>query len=211
MKYKRIDQSHINIKKRLGKMKPKTNITDARQRILEKKRKTVKDARDILLNKTRKFDARNKIEKIRNKNVNGSGNVRVIGSNILKKTDRNGRVSLTTTNKSKVIHDLNVAIQRQLVLNTLHPLPKKIIKRFPRSPPKPSVPMPSPVIRKTILNDYIAPIESPVPFQYEEPSVYRWHRPESLRRPESRPSFNVTRNLVSSQGREWRSFVPNAR
>ena len=169
-------------------------MTDARQRILEKKRKTVKDdARDILLNKTRKFDARNKIENIRNRHGNGSGNVRVIGSNILKKTDRNGRVSLTTANKSKVIRDLNVAIQRQLVLDTLHPLPKKIVKRFPRLPPKPSVPMPSPVIRKTILNDYIAPIESSFPLQYEEPSVYRWHRPEPPRRPESRSSFNVTR------------------
>ncbi|KAG5899131.1 hypothetical protein JTB14_021629 [Gonioctena quinquepunctata] len=154
-------------------------IQDARQKILQKKRKTVVDARDILSRMAKTQDARNKINKIRDVRTgvpSTSANVKVIGTHILRKTDRNGKISLVT-NKAKQKSDMNLAIQKQLGL-----IPNS------RSPPRKALPkrnaavntLRSPVsIRKTILNDMDYHAERAEPVRLYDPAVYKWAKPDS--------------------------------
>ncbi|XP_022910106.2 polymerase delta-interacting protein 3-like isoform X1 [Onthophagus taurus] len=158
-----------NIKKRLGTFKIKPNVADARQKLIQSKRKNVRDARDILANMAKKQDARNKLEKMRQKR---SGDVKYIGNSIMKKTDRNGKISLVT-NKPK-LNDLNVAIQQQLGL-----LQSRSPKKISPKRPIPSVKQPfvPPVIRKTILNDYTLPVQT---YPFDQSDLYRWVHPDII-------------------------------
>ncbi|KAJ8979066.1 hypothetical protein NQ317_005747 [Molorchus minor] len=127
-------------------------------------------------------DARGKIEKIRTGRSSlpsTSGSVKVIGSNILRKTDRNGKISLLT-NKAKQKSEMNLAIQKQLGLvpNSRSPNKKAVPKRnagvnTPRNPVH---------IRKTILNDmdYNVPMVDPRidPLRVYDPTLYKWTKPD---------------------------------
>ncbi|KAK9737609.1 RNA recognition motif [Popillia japonica] len=208
------NSSTLGVKTRLGTFKAKPSIVDARQKLIQKKRNQVVDARDILAGMARKQDARGRIQMLREKNRGESianSNVRVIGSSILKKTDRNGKISLVT-NKVKPSSDLNIAIQQQLGL--ISPMrvaskkatPKRSLPSRPKTPP--FIP---PVIRKTILNDYTAPSDPIYRFDYEQPDMYRWYRsghPSLLlsQELEARRS-KLTRNLVTDgASNEWRTY-----
>lgn len=118
------------------------------------------DARDILAKKGKIQDARSKLDKIRNgrgrsitsKQIATSPKVKVIGSNILQKTDRNGKISLVTNksrnNSSTHPSNMNVAIRKQL---GLIPSSRPQLKHSP--PKKPQVLNSTFPIRKTIVND----------------------------------------------------------
>lgn len=160
--------TNTNFKKRQGKpLKVKGKVMDARQRILLKKRKKVTDARDVLTKIAKTQDARSKLLKIREtkKGTNiPNTNIRVIGSSILQKTDRNGKISLMTNKNKQSTSDMNLAIQQQLGLISSN-RKKSVLKRQPintavarKSTPRNN---PSP-IRKTILNDFNYP--STLPF-----------------------------------------------
>jgi len=146
------------VKRRPGnRVIPKTKVMDARQKILLKKRKTVADARDVLAKIAKTQDARSKLLKIRETRkgenvVNGS--IRAIGSNILQKTDRNGKISLITSKNKQNTSNMNLAIQQQLGLIT-QTRKKAILKRSPTTVGRKAVPrnIPPTLIRKTILND----------------------------------------------------------
>ncbi|CAG9835611.1 unnamed protein product [Diabrotica balteata] len=179
-------------------------VQDARQKLLGKKRKPVVDARDILKTKSRVQDARTKINRIRDDRStapSSSGSVKVIGNSILKKTDRNGRISLTT-NKSKQRHDMNFAIQKQLGLipPTRSPIKRATTKRnaavntssASRSPPRQ---------HKSIMRepDY----EPREPVRLYDPALYKWTKPE-LRNTASEMinSLEVTRQAMREALRE---------
>ncbi|XP_057658407.1 polymerase delta-interacting protein 3-like isoform X2 [Diorhabda carinulata] len=176
-----------------GRMRNSRKLQDARQKILLKKKKTVTDARDILTKMAKSQDARTKINKIRDdrSGPSTSENVKVIGKNILKKTDRNGKISLVT-NKARQKLDINFAIQKQLGL-----LPNN------RSPPKRPVPK-----RNAAVNTVRSPSR-----EYD-PSLYRWTRPESRNRAaiELNNSLEATRQVMREALREelsngWPTFA----
>lgn len=161
----------------------------------------------------RKQDARDRIQMLREKSRGDSipnGNVRVVGSSILKKTDRNGKISLVTS-KVKASSNLNIAIQQQLGLISpirvisKKTLPKRSLPIRPKTPP--FIP---PVIRKTILNDYTPPIDPLYRYEYDQPDLYRWYRGGHpgmvISELEARKS-KLTRNIVTdSSNNEWRTY-----
>lgn len=195
------------VKKRLSTSK----IQDARQKIQQKKRKTVVDARDILAKMAKTRDARSKINKIRDGRTglpSSSGNVKIIGSNILRKTDPNGKISLIT-NKSKHKSDINLAIQKQLGLISS---PRSPIKKGPPKRNASVNTVRNPVhIRKTILNDMdYGTVES---LRSYDPTLYKWTRPE-LRTTASQMinSLETTRQAMREALREelgngWQNYV----
>ncbi|XP_044755256.1 polymerase delta-interacting protein 3-like isoform X2 [Coccinella septempunctata] len=151
-------------------------MQDARQKIISKKRQGVKDARDILAKMAKTQDARNKLDKIR-ENRNGglsrNTNVKVIGSNILRKTDRNGKISLST-NKPNTTSNIKLAIQRELGL--VSPARLGLQRSIPQPAKRvvPSVPQVTPIPRKQLI----------APYQYEAVyedipvrSLYKWTNP----------------------------------
>ncbi|KAL3267906.1 hypothetical protein HHI36_007044 [Cryptolaemus montrouzieri] len=164
-------------KKLIGKSKfRKGKIQDARQKILLKKRKGVTDARDILAKMAKTQDARSKLDKIRETRTGGTvrnGNIKVIGSNIVRKTDRNGKITLST-NKTNPSSNIKLAIQRELGL--VSPSRSGITRRLTQ-PTKRVLPL-SPVIRKQPLIS---------PYRYEPvydslptfPSLYKWSNPSA--------------------------------
>ncbi|KAJ8947727.1 hypothetical protein NQ318_017988 [Aromia moschata] len=178
------------------------------KKILQKKRTTVVDARDILAKMAKTQDARSKINKIRDGRhgiPSASGSVKVIGNNILRKTDRNGKISLTT-NKAKQKSEMNFAIQKQLGLIS-----------SPRAPTKKAAPKRNtggvsasrtPVhIRKTILNDmdYGMSVadQRMDPMRVYESSMYKWTKPD-LRTTASQMinSLDATRQAMREALRE---------
>lgn len=216
----------LTIKKRLGIKSNNINnnhnnnnggVVDARQKIIQKKRNNVVDARDILAKMAKTQDARNKINKLRQTRSSDSNminhNMRTIGSSILRKTDRNGKISLVTNKpKQQNTSDMNIAIQQQLGLIP-SPRPKKIVskssinvnKHVPRN-------INPPIIRKTILNDLeYTPNVSHVPYNYEQADLYKWYRhdlqpPRIL--PPAEPRRPLTRSIVNSSG-DWYSYPTN--
>lgn len=191
-------------------MKAKSGMLDARQKIIQKKRKKLHDARDVLANMAKKQDARDKILKIRElrKGENPlNGNVRKVGSNIIKKTDRNGKVSLITNKAKQNPHDLNIAVRQQLGL-VPQPRPnlKKVVKWSAKETVQNSVV--APVIRKTILNDeYSQPAQIGAGYGYERRSPYRWYRPEMLHPPFASPHFD-SRRINGGRGEAWDLYPP---
>ncbi|KAF5292601.1 hypothetical protein FQA39_LY13934 [Lamprigera yunnana] len=130
---------------------------DARQKLILKKRRTVADARDVLTKKARTRDARDTLLKLRGARQGETLNnscIRVIGSNIYQKTDRNGKISLMTNKNKLSTNDINVAVQQQLGLITQN-RKKGTGKQPPMIGRKPITRNVAPnVLRKTILNDY---------------------------------------------------------
>lgn len=199
------------IKKRLG-AKATIGVTDARQKILQKKRKNVVDARDILAKMAKTQDARNKINKLRQtRSGDGSinSNVQTIGAHILRKTDRNGKISLVTNKSKQNTSNMNIAIQQQLGLIP-HIRPKKIVTKSGLSTsPKNSIRnLNPPVIRKTILNnlEYNPPIPS-AQYGFDQPDVYRWYRADLQQPPRLLQPLqtrrHINRNIVSSSSGDW--------
>lgn len=167
-------------------------VQDARQKIISKKRKGVKDARDILAKMAKTQDARNKLDKIREGRTAGSArnsNVKVIGNNIVRKTDRNGKISLST-NKPSTASSFKLAIQRELGLAPPARLPRtvpQIAKRvIPSVPQVPRIPR----------NQLIAPQYQYEPVYDELPtrSLYKWANPAAslavVERPVRRTALN---------------------
>lgn len=202
-----------NSKRPLSTDKPKRKgIADARQKIMQKKRRNVVDARDILARMAKKQDARNKIAKLRegkttNKQING--NVQAVGSNILRKTDRNGRISLVTNKTKHVPTDINLAIKQQLGLVSPVRSPRSNNARQPLSPRARNVPrtLSPTLIRKTILNDEYP--YQPSYGQYAhvyDSDLYRWVKPD-LRSSSvvgSRRPFHASRSHEDEE--DWRLF-----
>lgn len=145
-------------------------VQDARQKIIQKSKKKVVDARDILAKKAQTQDARSRINKLREKATGVptiNGNVKAIGSNIIRKTDRNGKISLVTKDKSKASMEMKVAIQKQLGL--IAPPRKNVVKRAPALEISRGIPVRQ---RKAV------PILTP--YLYEpvyEPSLFKWTNP----------------------------------
>lgn len=169
----------VNIKRRPrnGKAKPK-GVTDARQKIIQKKRKTVRDARDILAKLAKKQDARTKLAKLRElkTGAKGGSNIQVIGTSILRKTDRNGKISLVTSKAKQATTDINLAIKQQLGLVPASRSPKKSPVRRPASGK--SAHYAPTMIRKTIFNDDYPTGRRYGSYRYGEASdLYRWVRP----------------------------------
>lgn len=162
---------------------PRARIVDARQRIMLKKRKTVTDARDVLAKMAKTQDARSKILKMREaRNGAGlvSGSVRAIGSNILQKTDRNGKISLVTSKNKQSTSDMNLAIQQQLGLVQSRKKPHLKQPRTSVSVTRKSAVrnLPPALISKTILNDLDY---NPPPLQPTfDPYAHNYLDPDSL-------------------------------
>lgn len=191
-------------------------ILDARQKIIQKKRKNVVDARDILAKMAKKQDARSKIMKIREQRKGENvvnGNVQAIGSSILRKTDRNGKISLVTNKSKQNPRDLNMAVRQQLGLvppvRHQSPMIKKMIVKPASLAPKPSLRnFTPPIIRKTILNDVEytpAPMPRPPNYLYESDNMH-WYK----------SSLNLNPSLIGSvrhmpEG-DWRqgTYAPSA-
>ncbi|XP_023017820.1 uncharacterized protein isoform X2 [Leptinotarsa decemlineata] len=178
----RITENRI-IKRNAKKTNSRPNtpkVQDARTKIIQTKRKTVVDARDVLSKMAKTQDARNKINKMRDGRTllpSTSASVKVIGTNILRKTDRHGKISLVT-NKAKPKSDINVAIQKQLGLipNSRLP-PRKSASKRNAAVNTQEILRPPVSIRKTILNDMDYNAERLEPIPLYDPALYRWTKP----------------------------------
>lgn len=189
------------IKKRF--VRKSATVTDARQKIIQKKRKNVVDARDILARMAKKQDARSKLLKIRETRTN-NGNVQVIGRSILRKTGPDGKISLLTSKakQQQPVSDINLAIKQQLGLVAPVRSPKKGPKRGLLTKSSPTL------IRKTILNDMEYDFERLGRGYEESESLYRWVRPDlRLSEPLKRPMVTRGRGLLEN-GRDWGGFPP---
>ncbi|XP_068898010.1 polymerase delta-interacting protein 3-like isoform X2 [Tenebrio molitor] len=190
------------IKKRIF---TKPQIQDARQKLIQKKRSTVKDARDVLAKIAKGQDARNKLNKLRQKRggiVTANGNIKVIGQNILQKTDRDGKISLVT-NKSKSTTGMNAAIQKELGLVTS---PKKTVVR--RALATSRVPQ---TIRQTVLNDIDSAAYSQILARNYDPGLYKWSKP-GLRTTASQLIGSLEMRSRTAKGdvfQGWQNFPVN--
>ncbi|XP_044271195.1 polymerase delta-interacting protein 3-like isoform X2 [Tribolium madens] len=147
----------------------KPQVQDARQKLIQKKLSTVKDARDVLAKIAKGQDARNKLNKLRQKRgtiATANGNIKVIGQNIVQKIDSNGKISLVT-NKAKSSTGMNATIQKELGLVTS---PKKAVVR--RALAASRVPQ---TVRQAVLNE-IDPYNQMLMRTYD-PSLYKWSKP----------------------------------
>ncbi|KAK9889758.1 hypothetical protein WA026_007138 [Henosepilachna vigintioctopunctata] len=218
---------NINSKNKRGKIaskkkvitKPKFNkgkVQDARQTLLLKKRKGVTDARDILAKLAKTHDARSKLDKIRETRKGGvprNGNIKIIGTNIVRKTDQNGKISLLT-NKAKAATNIKLAIQRELGL--VSPNRSGASRRFTQTN-KRTVPNVSPQIssrKQPVLNAYqYESTYEPVP---SVSSLYKWSNPaasqliNSVERPFRRNELLNTRtyeNFSISRPLRTRAYI----
>lgn len=205
---------NIKSSKTIKKRRPSGRVQDARQKIIQKKRK-VTDAREILSKKAKIQDARSKINRIRDgRSISPpprNTNVKAIGSNILRKTDRNGKISLVT-NKSSHKSDINLAIQKQL---GLIPSPRSSARRA--TPKRPlNINSVKPVsIRKTILNDMDFYEHESEPLRIYEPALYKWTKPELRPHPASRminalDTRQVVREAIREELHEWPTYATHA-
>lgn len=201
---------NIKIKNGIKKHRPSSRVQDARQKIIQKKRK-VTDAREILAKKAKVQDARSKINRIRDgrpATPPRNSNIKVIGTNILRKTDRNGKISLIT-NKSSHKSDINLAIQKQLGLipsqrsNTRRTTPKRSLNINSVKPVS---------IRKTILNDMDYYEPEPEPLHLYDPALYKWTKSELRQHPASRmvnalDTRQVVREAIREELHEWPTYA----
>ncbi|XP_017778334.1 PREDICTED: polymerase delta-interacting protein 3-like [Nicrophorus vespilloides] len=204
------DRSNNGIRKRVsggGKVIKKKVVGDARQKIIQKKRNTVTDARDILASMAKGKDARSKLVRLRQKvNGNDNHNVQVIGHNILKKTDRNGKISLVT-NKNRMPSTMNTKIQQQLGLLTA-PRASRPIKKMAKRPTKEFQP---PVLKKTIRNDYSMPMMPQFGYDHH-PDIYRYYPSYQVDMPRPHMDLTISRGLVSDRSSgDWSTFSSKMR
>lgn len=144
------------LKKTIGK--PKT-VIDARQKIIQKKRTHVVDARDVLASMAKGQDARAKLQKLRGIAPKPASNIKQIGKHILQKTDKNGKIMLVT-NKNKAAANINTKIREQLgltpragsgVQQRVKKMPVQAVKRKETGPLQ---------LRRTISNEYSMPMSA---------------------------------------------------
>lgn len=148
--------NHNYRKRRRGLGITPSKVTDARQKLINRKRETVTDARYVLAEKAKTKDARDRLLILRNIRQGGgelNGNIRPIGTNIYQKTDRNGKISLMTSKNKQSTSDINLAVRQQLGLITQN-RKKATTKRSPSSRKTAALNLPPHLIRKTILNDF---------------------------------------------------------
>lgn len=209
-------KTNKNVKSKNGVKKRVSSgrVQDARQKIIQKKRKVI-DAREILAKKAKIQDARSKINRIRDGRPTSprrNSNIKVIGTNILRKTDPNGKISLIT-NKSSHKSDINLAIQKQL---GLIPSPRSNTRR---TTPKRSLNMnsakPAVSIRKTILNDVDYYEPDPEPLRVYDPALYKWTKPAMRPHPASRminalDTRQVVREAIREELHEWPTYATHA-
>lgn len=203
-----------SIKKRLGVKPTSGGVADARQKIIQKKRKNVVDARDILAKMAKTQDARNKINKLRQTRSSDGGintNVQSIGAHILRKTDKNGKISLVTNKTKQSSSNMNIAIQQQLGLIP-PPKPKKMPSKSSMNVTKSAMRnLNPPIIRKTILNDLeYPPAIHHAPYGFDQGDVYKWYRPDLQPSPRMHQPIEqrrpLTRNIVSNSSGDWCSY-----
>lgn len=205
------NNKNVRVKNGVRKRVATNKVKDARQKIIQKKRKTVVDARDILVRMAKTRDARQKINRIRDGRTpiqSSTTSVKMITSNILKKTDRNGKITLIT-NKGKPKSDMNVTIQKQL---GLIPTARSPLRRsLPKRPSNNSNSLAKTNIRKTILNELDYPQSEPL--HNFDPAVYKWTNPEIRPHPASHLINSLeTRQAVREAVREelsheWPTFA----
>lgn len=203
-----------SIKKRFVKKKVGQQQQDARQKILQHKRQTVVDARDILVKKAKTHDARDRLNKIRqdtNTIRTPSGSIKPIGRNILRKTDRNGKVSLMTNKAAapvvKATDNINATIQKQLGLLNYQAGGGRMggVKK----PPRRNVGQQTALIRKMNLAEN-ASVYHRSPLTVSSAAIddvyhndpYKWSRPEL--RPASQMISTLPRTRADVD--EWQSF-----
>ncbi|KAF2900445.1 hypothetical protein ILUMI_05740 [Ignelater luminosus] len=220
-KFKTRNQQRIpsSIKKRpIKRNVAKNKVVDARQRIISKKRNTVVDARDILAKMAKTQDARSKILKMREarkgENV-VSSSIRAIGSNILQKTDRNGKISLITSKNKQSTNDINLAIQQQLGLIQNR---KKATPRQGSTPVSPvarkTAPRNAPpvLISKTILNDVDY---HPLPLQSTYDSYSHNYMSSDISNPRMIGAPLMTRRHQQlrdyAESSDWQTYSPFSR
>lgn len=202
-----------NIRKRPVNRNGAKNVLDARQKIIQKKRKTVIDARDVLAKMAKTQDARSKLVELRSKSKGGrtvaKGNVRVIGNSILRKTDRNGKISLVTSKSKQSTTNINLAIKQQLgLISPVRNAKKLNIKHLNSAKPL-SQNMGPALIRKTIFNDEFSRPQVYDRFSqgFEQPdSLYRWVRPDMRATSPRRPLRLAARAELIEDNADWRAY-----
>lgn len=183
----------------------KPQIQDARQKLIQKKRTNVKDARDVLAKIAKGQDARNKLNKLRQKRgtiPTANGNIKVIGQNIVQKIDRNGKISLVT-NKSKTASEMNVAIQKQLGLITS--AKKPVMRRALTTNRTPQN------ARQAIMNEIDPVAYNQILVPNYEPSLYKWAKP-GLRTTASQLIGSLDGRVRGAKGdvfQGWQNFPIN--
>ncbi|GLV41725.1 uncharacterized protein CBL_00338 [Carabus blaptoides fortunei] len=179
---------------------------DARLKIIQKNRSKFVDARDRLAQMAKKTDARAKILKLRQGREGVSTfntqSVRPVGSSILLKTDRNGKISLSTnkTKKKSAPSDINAAVRKELGLlgnprnRMIRQIQRSNESAMYRAPVRPinvgidgysrdaemANAFTPPVIKRTIRNDAIRemiPLQEFPPCRPLESNLYTWVRP----------------------------------
>lgn len=178
----------------------KARVQDARQKIIQKKRTTVVDARDVLAKMAKTKDARSKLNKIRENQPGRSRaneNVKVIGGHIVQKTDRNGKISLTT-NKPKPKSDMNMTIRKQLGLVAQGRVsPKKSpVKRHVAQKANPPL-----HIKKTIMNNIdLAPLNARLQRMERlyDSGLYKWTNPDIRTASQMIGSLDPHRHIATS-------------
>lgn len=186
-------------------------MLDARQKIIQKKRKTVVDARDVLAKMAKTQDARSKLMELRkSKDIRTSpkSNVQVIGNSILRKTDRNGKISLVTSKSKQSTTDINLAIKQQLGLIPQPRVTKKMNFKNTNNARLLSRNIAPALIRKTILNDEFSrqPVFDHFAQAYEQDSLYRWVRPDMRTASPRRPLRLAGRNEIDENNGHWRAY-----
>lgn len=169
------------------------------------------DARDILAKRAKTQDARTKLVQLRRSKGPAAplnSNVQVIGNNILRKTDRNGKISLVTNKSKQTTTDINFAIKQQLGLIPPSRNTKKMNFKHTNNTKLLSRNFAPTLISKTIFNDEFTRQQNYEQFArgYQQAeSLYRWVRPDP--RPAPAPRRQLLRNeLPESNGAEWRSY-----
>jgi len=188
---------HVSVKNRIGRpnvVVKKGKIGDARQKIMQKKRKNLVDAREIISG-TKIVDARNKLTKLREKTTTGS--VKVIGSSILQKTDRNGKISLVTNKNRTSASTMNLKIQQQLgLVQPARNPPVRTMKKTKR-------PDLADALKRTLRNEYTT--------ANVHPDMYHWYTGMSplLAPVERRIPADITvqrGSLVEPTSGSWKTF-----
>lgn len=148
-------------------------MQDARQKLIQQKRRSVTDARDVLAKIAKTQDARSKLNKLRQVRKAGgniNGNIKIIGSNILQKTDRDGNICLMT-NKNKATKNstgINATIQKELGLVTS---PKKSVARRNLASRQ------TPSLRQTVLSEIDSAAYNQIVTRAYDNTMYKWSKP----------------------------------
>lgn len=158
----------------------KNQVQDARQKLIQQKRRSLKDARDVLAKIAKTQDARNKLNKLRQVRKAGgiiNGNIKVIGNSIVQKTDRDGNISLTTNKTNKTNSNsntgLNATIQKELGL--VRSFPKKAAIRRNLTSAQ------TPALRQSVLSEVDTTAYNQLVTRAYDNSLYKWRKQSGAR------------------------------